>query len=171
MNKDTHLIFEALMSSQKIKDIKGHSTEAEIEKLLNYLRQDYSSGLGLDNETLGDVIHEIEDIIRSGTSAHGSEDAESDEKHCAYAAKGCDCGECEGCQDNAMKGEDAESSNVDVDTLIDTIKEYQVKKGNREYAYSYVVGVLSSIIKEALHSPKNLQSSINRSYQSFTEKK
>jgi hypothetical protein len=69
-----------------------------------------------------------------------------------------------------MKGEDAESSNVDVDTLIDTIKEYQVKKGNREYAYSYVVGVLSSIIKEALHSPKSLQSSINRSYQSFTEK-
>jgi hypothetical protein len=71
----------------------------------------------------------------------------------------------------SIRSEDAESTNIDVDTLIDTIKEDQIKKGNREYAYSYVVGVLSSIIKEALQNPKSLQSSINRSYQSFTEKK
>ena len=96
------------MSSQKTKDTERPSTEAEIEKLLNYLRQDYSSGLGLDNETLGDVIHEIEDIIRSGNPAGGSEDAESDENHCTYAAKGCDCDGCEECKDNDMKSEDAE---------------------------------------------------------------
>jgi len=28
----------------------------------------------------------------------------AEEKHCKYAAQGCDCGECEECQDNAMKG-------------------------------------------------------------------
>jgi hypothetical protein len=71
MNKDSYLIFEGY----KKKLTEGHSTEAEIEKLLNYLRQDYSEGRGLDNDTLGDVIHEIEDIIRSG-SPTGGEDAE-----------------------------------------------------------------------------------------------
>lgn len=136
MNTDNRLIFEAFMSNQKpetstisddpmsrieakrkerknigevrSEDAEGHSIEAEIEKLLDYLRQDYSSGLGLDNETLGDVIHEIEDIIRSGNPAGGGEDAESDEKHCSYAVKGCDCDGCEECKDNDMKGEDAE---------------------------------------------------------------
>jgi hypothetical protein len=105
MNIDNRLMFEAFLNNQKPKpdttsddpmsrieakrkerknigsvrteDAEGHSVEGEIEKLLNYLRQDYSSGLGLDNETLGDVIHEIEDIIRSGNPAGGSEDAES----------------------------------------------------------------------------------------------
>jgi len=66
--------------------------------------------------------------------------------------------------------EDAESSNINIDTLIDTIKEYQVKSGNREHAYAYVVGVLGTLIKEALHSPKDLQNNINRSYRSFAEK-
>ena len=74
MNRDSRLMFEAYETKLK----ESHSTEAEIEKLLNYLRQDYTEGRGLDNETLGDVIHEIEDIIRSSSPTGGQEDAEDD---------------------------------------------------------------------------------------------
>jgi len=41
--------------------------------------------------------------IRQKRKERGQEDAE-EEHHCKYAAQGCDCGECEECQDNAMRG-------------------------------------------------------------------
>ncbi len=62
----------------------------------------------------------------------------------------------------------SKTENIDVDQLIDAIKQQQIAKGNKEYAYSYAVGVLSSLIKSALHSPKTLQDEINRSYRYYT---
>lgn len=104
MRKDDHIIFENYLSKKsedtetspddimasieakragrknigavRGEDAEAHSVEGEIEKLLNYLRQDYTEGRGLDNETLGDVIHEIEDILRSVSPSGGNEDAE-----------------------------------------------------------------------------------------------
>lgn len=32
-----------------------------------------------------------------------SDEENAEEKHCKWAAQGCDCGECEECQDNAIK--------------------------------------------------------------------
>ena len=65
--------------------------------------------------------------------------------------------------------EDITSGNIDVDTLIDAIKQQQVSKGNSEHAYSYVVGVLGAILKSSLLSPKTVQEDINRSYKYYTE--
>jgi hypothetical protein len=44
---------------------------------------------------------DLHDVVEYTKSSH-SEDAESTEYSCKYAAEGCDCGECEECQDNAM---------------------------------------------------------------------
>ena len=69
------------------------------------------------------------------------------------------------------KQEDAESTNIDVDTFIDTIKQSQIKKGNKEFANSFIIGVLSSLVKAALQgeSSKDLQSTINRMYETNLE--
>lgn len=44
---------------------------------------------------------DLHEVVEYTKSSH-SEDAESHAYTCKYAAEGCDCGECEECQDNAI---------------------------------------------------------------------
>lgn len=63
----------------------------------------------------------------------------------------------------------SKTENIDIDTLIDTIKQNQIDKGNREFANAHTIGALSFLIKRALQDPKSLQDDINRSYKMYTE--
>jgi hypothetical protein len=62
----------------------------------------------------------------------------------------------------------SKTENVDIDTLIDTIKQNQIDKGNREFANAHAIGALSFLIKRALQTPGSLQDYINRSYKMYT---
>lgn len=65
----------------------------------------------------------------------------------------------------------SKTENVDIDTLIDAIKQSQTDKGNREFANPFIIGVLSSLVKAALQgeSSKVLQHSINKMYEFYSE--
>lgn len=65
----------------------------------------------------------------------------------------------------------SKTENIDIDTLIDAIKQNQIDKGNKEFANAHVIGALGFLIKRALQNPKSLQDDINRTYQSLTENK
>jgi hypothetical protein len=69
-----------------VKRALGSATEEDCESWM----QDYS--------------HAPEQKKEMARYAKSPEGEAAEEPHCKYAEQGCDCGECEGCQDNAMKG-------------------------------------------------------------------
>ena len=69
-----------------VKHALGSATEEDCESWM----QDYSH--------TPDQKKEMADYVDSAAGEA------AEEHHCKYAAQGCDCGECEECQDNAIKG-------------------------------------------------------------------
>lgn len=60
--------------------------------------------------------------------------------------------------------------NVDIDTLIDTIKQNEIDKGDREFANARTIGTLSFLIKQELRSPGSLQNEINSTFKRYKER-
>jgi len=70
-----------------VKHALASTTEEDCEEWM--LKQDYSH---------------TPDQKQNAVKYLKSDEENAEEKHCKWAAQGCDCGECEECQDNAIKG-------------------------------------------------------------------
>jgi hypothetical protein len=79
-------VFNPEKARAAVKHALGSATEEDCESWM----QDYSH-----------TPDQKKEMARYMDSAAGEA---AEEHHCKYAAQGCDCGECEECQDNAMKG-------------------------------------------------------------------
>ena len=130
---------------KKAEDAESDNTAVkELHDVLNILRKQYISGRDLDNDTLGNVISEIDDILSVGFGSP-SEDAE---EHCKYAKEGCDCNKCSECKDN--KEENAESSADDIMAKIEAKRKSRKNIGSVRSEDAETYGVEGKI-QSALH--------------------